>query len=147
MSDFINRVNFGFKSVDEAFPPVDTTIIPLGSRVMVQLRSAKKKTAGGIILVEDTVDTERYNTQISKVVAIGPLAFRNRDTMQLWPEGRWCVPGDFVRTPKFGGDRWSVPVLDAEGNPTEDEAHMVIFNDLDIIGKVVGDPLAVRAYL
>ena len=29
----------------------------------------------------------------------------------------------------------------------EDEALLVIFNDLDLIGKVTGDPLAIKAFI
>jgi hypothetical protein len=46
-----------------------------------------------------------------------------------------------VRVPKYGGDRWEVPL------PNGESALFVIFNDLDIIGKVEGDPLAIRAFI
>jgi hypothetical protein len=29
----------------------------------------------------------------------------------------------------------------------EDDAILVIFNDLDLVGKVTGDPMAVKAFL
>jgi hypothetical protein len=61
--------------------------------------------------------------------------------MEGWPEGSWCVPGDFVRVPRYGGDRWTVKTSDDE------EAVLVIFNDLDLVGKVTGDPLAIKAFL
>jgi len=77
------------------------------------------------------------------VVTLGPLAFKNRNTMESWPEGNWCKPGDFVRVPKYGGDRWKVP----HGKDGEEEALFVIFNDLDIVGGVVGDPLAIKAFI
>ena len=59
----------------EAFPAVNAGIQPFGSRVLIQIRTAKSKTAGGIILTADTSDTEKWNTQVGKVVAVGPLAF------------------------------------------------------------------------
>lgn len=125
----------------QAFPQADPGIQPLGSRILVQIRNPKQKTASGIILDTGTQDTERWNTQVAKVIALGPLAFKNRDTQQPWPEGAWCKPGDFVRVGKYGGDRWEVPL------PNGDVALYVIFNDLDMIGLVTGDPLAVRAFL
>ena len=127
---------------DEAFPKVDPGVIPYGSRVLVQIRTPRKITRGGIILTNDSKETEKWNTQVAKVIMVGPLAFRNRDTMKEWAEGSWCGPGEFVRVPKYGGDRWEVPI---EG--TEDVAMFVIFNDLDVIGKVTGDPLAIRAFI
>jgi hypothetical protein len=43
-------------------------------------------------------------------------------------------------TPKYGGDRWTVVHKD------EEEVEFVIFNDLDIVGKVTTDPLKIRAF-
>jgi len=125
----------------EAFPDVAPGVQPFGSRVLVQIRTPRKVTRGGIILSSETQDTERWNTQIAKVVSVGPLAFKNRDTQQSWPEGAWCTVGDFVRVPKYGGDRWEVPIT------RDNSAMFVIFNDLDIIGQVTGDPLAVKAFI
>ena len=126
----------------EAFPAVDAGIQPFGSRVLIQIRTPKKKSAGGIIIDIGSQDTEKWNTQIGKVIALGPLAFKNRNDMQTWPEGEWCKAGEYVRVAKYGGDRWEVKI------PGMDESAMfVIFNDLDIIGQVTGDPLAIRAFI
>jgi|TARA_R110000868_G_scaffold117728_2_gene312803 co-chaperonin GroES (HSP10) len=128
----------------EAFPAVDAGIQPFGSRILVQIRTTQAKTAGGIILTADTLETDKWNTQVAKVIAIGPLAFKNRNTMESWPEGKWCNEGDFVRVGKYGGDRWEAPIPDA---PHGEAAMFVIFNDLDIIGRVEGDPLKVKAFI
>lgn len=141
MQEISNKIDFGYESLDEAFPPCDPGVQPFGSRVLVQVRTPKAKTKGGIILTTDTRETEHYNTQVAKVIATGSLAFRNRNTMDPWPEGSWCEIGDFVRVPRYGGDRWSVKTADG------DEAIVVIFNDLDLVGKVTGDPLAIKAFL
>ena len=125
----------------EAFPDVDPGVQPFGSRVLVQIRSPKQKTASGIIIDRGSKDTEKWNTQVGKILAVGPLAFKNRNTMESWPEGSWCKEGDYVRVAKYGGDRWEVPLADGES------ALYVIFNDLDIIGQVVGDPLLIRAFI
>lgn len=130
------------EAMKEAFPDVDPGIQPFGSRVLVQIRTAKTKTAGGIILTSDTTDTEKWNTQIAKVICKGPLAFKNRNTMESWPEGDWCEEGQFIRVAKYGGDRWEVPM---EGS--KEVAMFVIFNDLDIIGRVTGDPLKIKAFI
>jgi hypothetical protein len=60
--------------------------------------------------------------------------------MELWPEGAWCQIGDYVRTPKYGGDRWTVRF-------GEEEIEFVIYNDLDVIGKITGDPTKIRAFI
>lgn len=126
----------------EAFPAVDAGIQPFGSRVLIQIRTPKKKSAGGIIIDIGSQDTEKWNTQIGKVIALGPLAFKNRNDMQTWPEGEWCKAGEYVRVAKYGGDRWEAKIPG-----TNESAMFVIFNDLDIIGQVTGDPLAIRAFI
>ena len=72
-----------------AFPDVSPGMIPFGGRVIVKLRRIKKKT-GRIVLVEETKENEKWNNMIGQVVAVGPLAYKNRDTMQSWPEGSWA---------------------------------------------------------
>lgn len=128
-------------AIAEAFPAAEAGIQPFGSRVLVQIRTPKRTTASGIIIDTGSRDTERWNTQVAKVISTGPLAFKNRTTMAAWPEGDWCKPGDYVRVAKYGGDRWEVSL------PNGEAALFVIFNDLDILGSVIGDPLAIRAFI
>jgi len=130
----------------EAFPAVDPGAIPLGARVLVQLRRTKKTvTSAGIILVSETKETEKWQNMVAKVIALGPLAFKKRDTMEPWVEGTWCEVGDYIRVPKWGGDRWEVPVPNA---PTDDDpALFMVLNDHEVIAKLTGDPLAMKAFL
>lgn len=130
--------------LNEAFPAVDPGVEPFGSRVLVQIRTPKTKSKGGIILHTETVETEKWNTQVAKVIAVGKLAFKSRKDQAPWPEGEWAKVGDFVRVSKYGGDRWEVEF--GSGNVKE-KAVFVIFNDLDLIGKVNGDPLAMKAFI
>jgi co-chaperonin GroES (HSP10) len=136
----MNTVSFSYENEEEAFPNLDAGVRPFGSRVLVQVRRAKSKTKGGIILAGETRDTEMWNTQVAKVVALGPIAFKNRNTMDPWPEGAWVSVGSYVRAPKYGGDRWSVTTDDGE-------IIFAMFNDLDLLGEITGDPLAMKAFL
>lgn len=136
------RPQFAYSGLDEAFPCTDPGVKPYGSRVLVQIRTPKSKSAGGIILHPETRDTERWNTQVAKVIALGPVAFRNRETLQVWPEGEWCQPGQFIRVPKYGGDQF---FADVRGQ--SEQALFVLFNDLDVIGEVTCDPLSVIAFI
>lgn len=130
-------------TLEEAFPVVDPGAKPLGARILVQLRRAKKKmTNSGILLVEETRETEKWNNMVAKVIEIGPLAFRQRDTMAPWPEGSWCEVGDYLRVPKWGGDRWEVEVPGEE-----DPALFMVLNDHEVIAKITSDPLKVRAFV
>jgi len=137
----MNKVEFSFDDEDDAFPEIDPGVKPFGSRVLLQIRRAKNKTKGGIILSGETRDTEMWNTQVAKVRAIGPLAYHNRNTMEPWPEGTWADVGSYVRAPKYGGDRWSVRIADGE------EIIFVLFNDLDLLGQITGSPLEMKAFL
>lgn len=126
----------------DAFPAVDPGAVPVGGRILVQWRQTRKTvTSAGIVIVEETKETEKWNNVVAKVIAVGPLAFRKRDTLEPWPEGNWVEVGDYVRMPKWGGDRWEVPINDQE------TALFSIFNDHEVIAKVTGDPMSVRAFL
>jgi co-chaperonin GroES (HSP10) len=139
----IARPSFSYSSIDDAFPDVDPGLMPYGSRVLVQIRRAKTRTASGIIVAPAARGVEQDLTQIAKVRALGPLAFKNRDQGVQWVEGAWCAPGEFVRVPQYGGDRWGVPIP----NDSDEYVTFVVFDDLDLIGKVTCDPLSVVAYI
>ena len=128
-----------------AFPDVSPGQKPFGGRVVVQLRRIKKTTASKIILVSETKETEKWQNMIGRVVEVGPLAFKNRDTMESWPEGSWATVGDYVRVPKWGGDRWERAVPNEEGN--EDPVLFMTINDHELIAKVTDDPLSFKAYV
>jgi co-chaperonin GroES (HSP10) len=123
-----------------AFPSVEPGIEPCGSRVLLQIRTPKKY-KGSVLLPDDSRDTEKWNTQVGRVINLGPLAFKNRNTLESWKEGAWTEVGDFVRFPKYGGDKWEVTGPDGE------EVLFLLVNDLDVLGRVTGDPLAIKAYL
>ena len=134
------------QTLKEAFPVVDPLMAPYGARVLIQLRAVKEKvTSAGIYIPEEVKETEKWNTMIGKVIALGSLAFCNRETMQPWPEGTWANVGDFVRVPKWGGDRWEIDFEDEDG--AKGRALFTFFNDHELIGKVTGDPREIKAFI
>lgn len=135
-------VNPQFSEIEEAFPNIDSGVRPLGSRILVQIRKPPSK-IGSIILSEYSKEAEMDTAVVAKVIAIGPLAYRNRNTMEPWPEGAWCKEGDFVIVPRYAGARWR---MDLPGKKDE-KVEFVLFNDLDMTGGVDGDPLSVRSRL
>lgn len=138
------------KELAEAFPDVDPGFEPLGSRIIVQLRSPKDM-SGRIILTDTDKDTELWNTQIAKVLVIGPVAFKNRTNLDTWPEGEWFKVGDYVRIPKWNQDKWMVEIEDggvnALGHKIKKMVLFMLINDLDILAKKTGNPLEVKAYI
>lgn len=138
------------QTLEEAFPAVEPGAKPLGARILVQLRQTKKTSKSGILLVEETKEAEKWNNMVAKVIEIGPLAFRKRDTMEPWPEGSWCSVGDFIRVPKWGGDRWEVPLPgqeEADRQLPKETALFMILNDHEIIAKITGSPLEMKAFV
>ena len=134
------------EELKEAFPEIDPGAKPRGARILVQLRKPKKKmTSSGIVLVQETKETEKVQNVVGRVVDIGPLAFKKRDTMEPWPEGSWCEKGDYLRCPKWTGDRWEVRLPDAEDE--EDKVEFLILNDHEIVAKITGNPLTVKAFV
>lgn len=138
------KSTLSYATLEDAFPIVDPGLVPFGEDVIVQIRSPRRVSSGGIILTEDTRDTEIWNTQVARVVDLGPVTFCNRTTLEPWPEGAWCKPGDYVRVPKYGGDRWWV---DVPGH-ADGKALFVLFRDTDLKGLVPEDKvLDVVAYI
>lgn len=142
------RTKLQYDNIEQAFPEVECSLKPFGSRVIVQKRTPRTVTEGGIIVPMESQETEFWNTQVAKVIALGPGAFKNRDTLEDWPEGDWCREGAIVRVPKYGGDRWFVTLPGATSmRMGVDQACFVIYNDLDMIGQITCDPMEVIAYL
>ena len=103
------------RSEEECFPVIDHGVDVAGDRVLVQLRRQKVKSKGGIIFVDETQQTLKFNETVAKVVQVGPLAYKSPDTLEPWIEGAWCKEGDLVRTIKYGGDRFVVDPGDDRG--------------------------------
>ena len=127
-----------------AFPNVECGMKPYGGRIIIQLRRIKKR-KGMIYLVEETKENEKWNNMIGKVISVGPLAFKNRDSMTAWPEGSWANVGDFVRVPRWGGDRWEIK--DPTDEQNEDPVLFMTINDHELIARVTANPLSFKAFV
>lgn len=113
--------------VGQHFPEVNPGATPVGNQLLIQLRTVQKKSSGGIIFVEETKDFNQGNTVVARVIKVGHIAYRDRNSGDTWKEGAWSEVGDVVLCPRYGGFRFSVPIPD-----TEDEAHFAVINDYDI---------------
>ena len=65
--------------------------------------------------------------------------------MQPWPEGSWANVGDFVRVPRWGGDRWERRVVGEDDN--EDPVLFMTINDHELIAAVTDDPLSFNTFV
>ncbi len=95
-------------------------ITPTGHHVIVKLKEIERKSAGGIILAEQSVKKEQAGGQFATVLAVGPTA---------WAEYSepWARVGDTVVTKRYPGAQY-----DYDG---DDKLHRII-NDDEIIGVV-----------
>lgn len=158
-----NALNYDYENLAEAFPHVEPGTAPMGNIGLFQIRRPKKFTAAGIEVPAEARATEYYNTQVAKVISLGPLCFktgRNIDGEEKifdWPEGPWFKPGDFVRVPKYGGDRYSIratvremqKLIGGSKVPVDvtDDIVFSMFKVKDILGVITCDPRLIRAYL
>lgn len=138
-TNLANAVTFAYQSIDDAFPDIDHGHDPCLSNYLVQVRRAKTKTAGGLYIPEDSRKAEAANTTVGKVVALGPICFKDPKSGKVWVEGPSFEVGEFLRIPRYGGFRFSVPY---EG----EEVDFVIFDHLQQLAKIK-DPLKIIAYL
>lgn len=113
--------------VAQHFPDVKPGAHPCGNQVLVQFRTMKSVSKGGIVLANDTRDFNNGNTQIARVVSLGQIAYRDRNSGDLWKEGAWADVGDVVVVPRWGGFRFEVPIPG-----TEDKAIFAIFEDFNL---------------
>jgi co-chaperonin GroES (HSP10) len=127
------------KALKERFPETDPDVEPLGWNVLVQIMLPKEMTDGGVWIPEDTQDANADTTQVAKVIAAGPLAFKSRNNGAQWPEGSWVSTGDFVRVPRYGGDRFKV-------KSGTKNVQFAFVRDLDLIARLTGDPTKVISY-
>ena len=114
--------------INDHFPEIEPGFVPFGTDVLIQLKTTQTTSKGGIVLAAATKEINDENTMVGRVIRLGPLAYRNRDTGALWPEGVWATPGTVVLVPKWGGFRFERTLPD--GN----KARFCIFRDLEIRG-------------
>lgn len=113
--------------VKQHFPQVEPGAKPAGAKILVQLRTLKEKTQGGIVLALDTKEYNNGNTQLGMIVAVGGIAFRDRSTGELWREGQWAEVGDLVILPRWGGFRFEI---DIPGQ--KEKAIFAVFDDTNV---------------
>ncbi len=138
------------EDMETAFPDVVPPYMPCGKNIMVQLRTPGlfKRLPNGMKIwyTDETQEFMKHNVQTAIVRALGPVAYRHRLSMEPFIEGDWAVPGEFVRVPKFGGDRVAIQ-LPREGEEPQRAAYFLMVNDLDVNGRIYGDPLSVEGNL
>lgn len=120
--------------IAEHFPEVECGAIPCGAKIIVQLRTLKEVSAGGIILANETKELNEGNTKVARVVKVGQIAFRDRSSGEIWKEGAWAEVGDIILIPAWGGFRFDIPIPGRE-----EKATFAIFDDTNVQTKIEGN--------
>lgn len=128
------------EELKQAFPDVDINMRPVGDLICCQVKMPREK-VGNVFLTDDTKELHRWETMVAKVVKEGPVAFRDADTLKVWPEGRWAEIGDYVIIPKYGSVRFTVNV---PGRTTK--CIFAFLRCKDIRTVIEGNPLEVDEY-
>ena len=87
--------------VEEAPDPSPLPELP-GYHVLVRPISVKSQTKGGIFIPDSTKEDMSYLTTVGKVIALGDLAYAEKDK---FPHGPWCEVGDYVCYGKHTGTK------------------------------------------
>ena len=111
---------------------IDELPTPTGWRLLVLPFTPKDKTAGGIIIAQESLDKARIATNCGYVLKIGPLAYHDKEK---YPTGPWCKKGDWVIFARYAGSR-----LPIEGGEVR------ILNDDEVLGTIP-DPESVLHYI
>ena len=102
---------------------------PVGYYILVRIRKKDERTAGGIILTQDTRDQADTRANTGWVEWIGPLAYADK---ARFPDGPWCRPGDFISWKMYQDQRFKIG----------DEEYVVLQDDKVL--AVIPDPSVIR---
>ena len=69
---------------------------PSGYRLLIKPREVSNKTAGGIILTDESKDAAKFSCVVSQVIDMGKVCYHDKDS-------KWCNIGDWVLTGKYVG--------------------------------------------
>lgn len=110
-------------------------------RVLIMPVQPRRKSKGGIILVDATQDSEAHLTYLGKIVALGPIAGKKdefRDALSKTPEVyHWDFKvGDWVMFGRHGGQR-----IEFKG------VKLVMIADDEIMAKLPNGPEGYRIYI
>jgi chaperonin GroES len=79
--------------------------VPVGYRILIRIPKKMDKTAGGIVLPEDTRKTEETASIVGEVISLGAEAYADVSKFPIKP---WCKVGDYVMFRAYSGTRFVV---------------------------------------
>ena len=79
--------------------------VPMGWKVLIQPNEPKKSTEGGIVIPTKAIEAEEYLTAHGTVMAMGELAYRDRESGTRWRSDQWPKVGDRITYGKYAGQK------------------------------------------
>ena len=95
---------------------------PVGWRILVLPFKPNKKSKGGVILTDKTLEDSQLTASVALVLDTGDDAYKDKEK---FPGGPWCKQGDWVVFGRYAGSR-----LKIEGGEVR------LLNDDEILGTV-----------
>src|SRR5210317_680235 len=74
---------------------------PTGWRILVLPFKMKEKTKGGLLLGQETLERQQVGANCGMVLKAGPHCYDK----ERYPEGPWCIKGDWVILARYAGSR------------------------------------------
>jgi co-chaperonin GroES (HSP10) len=108
---------------------------PMNWKVLIQPNDIKAETKGGILLPDKVKENEQILTAHGTVMAIGELAYRERETGERWKQEIVPQVGDKVTYGKYAGQKIVV-----------NNVRFLLLND-DEITAILPDGVEVTAYV
>ncbi len=110
---------------------------PAGKRILLQnIKRPEIKTDSGLVIPQEVSKADEFLSPVSLVVAVGPDAYSDQE---VYRNGPWCKPGDYVLHDPYAGQRFEVKLADGT------YAGYRFLNDTEIRG-ITDMPENVRAY-
>jgi len=110
---------------------IDQLPQPTGYRILIMPFTGKKKTDGGILLTDETVERERLAAVVGYVLKVGEDAYSDQKRFQ----SPWCKEGDWVLFGRYAGAK--IPL---------DGGEVRILNDDEVIATVSSPEVILTTY-
>lgn len=111
---------------------IDRLPQPTGWRVLIAPFNPPKKSKGGILLNQKTLEEDVIQTNVGYVLRMGPLAYADKER---YPTGPWCEEKQWVIFARYAGSRFRLNDEKRAAFGSE----VRILNDDEILGTII-DP-------
>ena len=112
--------SLAIENIDQSI--IDRIPKPTGWRIIILPYQGARKSKGGIVLSDKTIEKQQLTTVCGYVLAVGDLAYKDEGK---FPQGPWCAKGDWVIFGRYAGARIGL-----------DGGEIRILNDDEILARI-----------